>query len=239
MNKADYQTFINMLTDLNRFIFSKYDPQYILEVRAIGGFSMIIYKRLGIIDNPREKSRDIDTLTNDYPAAILEEIKRIGERYGIDDVDGWLNNHWNRTKNYNDEFAFFIRWQKLEDVSFSNINVYYADLESLFMFKIRAMDDRINLARLEPREQDVVDVASMLRAFDINNTDNISNELIRNTMLYFPYAVNYLLDIGIVAGTKRDISAGNQNDPKRFEETEYAQRLISQAKEYSKALGKS
>ena len=100
MEKVNYSTFLDMLTELNSFIVDKYDPQYLLIVRAIGGFSMIIHKRLGAIDSPREESQDIDSLTEDFPDEIVTAIKRIGEKYGATDPDGWLNNHWNRTKNY-------------------------------------------------------------------------------------------------------------------------------------------
>ncbi|SEG39473.1 hypothetical protein SAMN04487934_12310 [Eubacterium ruminantium] len=202
MNKASYNLFIEMLEELNRFIVNEYNKEYKMDVRAIGGFSMIIHKRLGNLEGPREESRDIDSLTLDYPPEITAKIKEIGKAHGMDDADGWLNNHWNRTKKYKEEFELFIQWQKLENVNMSNINIYYADLEALFMFKIRAIDDRIHLAHLEPREQDVIDVVSILRAFHIDDIDEIKNELLKNTIKYFPYAVNYLIDCGVVNGNK-------------------------------------
>ena len=61
-NKVNYDTFIEMLGELNQFIIEEYDSEYILDVRAIGGFSMIIHKRLGDIKGPRDMSRDIDSL---------------------------------------------------------------------------------------------------------------------------------------------------------------------------------
>ena len=76
MSKVDYSTFIKMLKELNQFIVNKYNPDYVMDVRAIGGFSMIIHKQLGELESPREKSRDIDTLTGDYPHEIIEEIQR-------------------------------------------------------------------------------------------------------------------------------------------------------------------
>lgn len=224
MNKISFDIFIQMLGELNEFIVKDFDPQYILEVRAIGGFSMIIHKRLGEISGPREESRDIDSLTKDYPDKIIDKIMEIGEKYGADDADGWLNNHWNRTKKYNEEFEFFIKWKVLEEVSFSNIVIYYADLESLFMFKIRAMDDRIELAHLEPREQDILDVVSITRAFGIKSFDDIPNELIKSTIPYFPYAVNFLIDNNIIGGTK--LLTDNKSKTK-FEDTTYGRKLIS------------
>ncbi|WP_026493720.1 hypothetical protein [Butyrivibrio sp. XPD2002] len=229
-NKVSYEIFIKMLEELNKFIVNQYDAQYILEVRAIGGFSMIIHKRLGDIEGPRDMSRDIDSLTEDYPEEIISAIKSIGEKYGANDEDGWLNNHWNRTKNYNEEFAYFVKWKKLEEASFSNINLFYADLESLFMFKIRAMDDRIALAKLEPRQQDVLDVVSILRAFGIKDFDSIDNETIKNTIPYFPAAVNYLIDNGIFIGTK--IVAPNGEVHR--EDNEYAKRIAQKIQEYIK-----
>ena len=204
--RANYDTFMKMLSELNEYISSEYNEKYILEVRAIGGFSMIIHNRIGNVHSPRTQSRDIDSLTPDYPAEIIEKIKEIGKKYGyIEDDEGWLNNHWNHAKSYNEEFEYFVRWQELKDASFSNIRVYYADLESLLMFKIRAIDNRIELAHAMPREQDVMDVISILRAYKINDLDNIANETISNTLQYFPFAVNYLINNNMVKGTKRDI----------------------------------
>jgi len=80
MNKVNYDTFMKMLEDLNQYIAEHYTPDYTLEVRAIGGFSMIIHKILGEIDSPREKSQDIESLTDNYPKDIVEEIKRIGTK---------------------------------------------------------------------------------------------------------------------------------------------------------------
>ena len=70
-NKVNYDIFIEMLRELNQFIVESYDPEYILTVRAIGGFSMIIHKMLGVIQGPRDMSRDIDSLTDDYPEEIV------------------------------------------------------------------------------------------------------------------------------------------------------------------------
>ena len=227
-NKVNYDIFIDMLGELNQFIIKDYDPEYILDVRAIGGFSMIIHKKLGRIKGPRDMSRDIDSLTDDYPDEIVAAIKSIGKEHGANDVDGWLNNHWNRTQNYNEEFAYFIRWKKLEEASFSNINLYYADLESLFMFKIRAMDDRITLAKLEPREQDVVDVVSILKAFDIEDFDRVDNEVIGSTIPYFPSAVNYLIDNGLFRGAKLEIKDRDLTK----EDNDYAKRVAKIIQEY-------
>lgn len=193
MGKVGYETFINMLTELNEFI-NKWDSNYILEVRAIGGFAMIIHKELKHIETPRTESRDIDSLTNDYPEEIIQEIFRIGKKYGADDPDGWLNNHWNRTKEYQEEFEYFIKWEHLE-LNLSNIIVYYCDLESLLLFKIRAIDDRINLAKLEPRAQDVMDVISILKAYGEKELSSIKNDKIASSLQYFESAVNYINDI--------------------------------------------
>ena len=88
-NKVNYDIFIDMLGELNQFIIKDYDPEYILDVRAIGGFSMIIHKKLGRIKGPRDMSRDIDSLTDDYPDEIVAAIKSIGKEHGANDVDGW------------------------------------------------------------------------------------------------------------------------------------------------------
>ena len=134
-------------------------------------------------------------------------------------------------KKYNEEFAYFINWIKLDEASFSNINVYYADLESLFMFKIRAIDDRINHAKLEPRQQDIIDCVSILRAYNIKSFDKIENEIIKNTVPYFPYAANYLIDQNIMKGNKFDITVANSYE---HEDNDYARRIAQIMQEYVK-----
>lgn len=66
MGKVDYNTFIAMLSELNDFIY-KWDRDYVLEVKAIGGFAIIVHRQMKHIDTPRTESRDIDSLTKDYP----------------------------------------------------------------------------------------------------------------------------------------------------------------------------
>ncbi len=58
-NKVNYDIFIEMLRELNQFIVESYDPEYILTVRAIGGFSMIIHKMLGVIHGPLDTCRTV------------------------------------------------------------------------------------------------------------------------------------------------------------------------------------
>lgn len=69
MGKVDYNTFIAMLSELNDFIY-KWDRDYVLEVKAIGGFAIIVHRQMKHIDTPRTESRDIDSLTKDYPEPI-------------------------------------------------------------------------------------------------------------------------------------------------------------------------
>ena len=190
MGKVDYNTFIAMLSELNDFIY-KWDRDYVLEVKAIGGFAIIVHRQMKHIDTPRTESRDIDSLTKDYPEPIIKEIFRIGKKYGADDPDGWLNNHWNQTKQYQEEFEYFIKWQSL-DLNLSNILVHYCDLEALLMFKLRAIDDRINIQKLEPRPQDVMDVLSILKAFGEKDILHVKNEWIASSIQYFPSAVSYI-----------------------------------------------
>lgn len=96
------------------------------------------------------------------------------------------------------------------------------------MLKIRAMYDRIALAKLEPREQDVVDVVSILKAFDIEDFDRVGSEVIRSTIPYFPLAVNYLIDNGISRGTKLEVKDRDLTK----EDNEYTKRIAKRIQEY-------
>ncbi|MCR4597553.1 MAG: hypothetical protein K5678_00805 [Acetatifactor sp.] len=100
------------------------------------------------------------------------------------------------------------------------------------MFKIRSVDDRINLAHMEPRAQDVIDVVSILRAFKISDLDDVGIELIRNTIPYFPNAVNYLIENGMVRGTKLK---KKETQGVKFEDTEYGKRVLDQIQDSNPA----
>jgi hypothetical protein len=90
------------------------------------------------------------------------------------------------------------------------------------------MDDRINRAHMEPRAQDVIDVISILRAFEISDLDVINVDLIGSTIQYFPYAINYLIENGLVKGTRMEIS---NEKLKSFDHTEYYKDRIGRKKQ--------
>ncbi len=85
MGKVDYNTFIAMLSELNDFIY-KWDRDYVLEVKAIGGFAIIVHRQMKHIDTPRTESRDIDSLTKDYPEPIISICNQGNDSYLFTDA---------------------------------------------------------------------------------------------------------------------------------------------------------
>ena len=57
MKKVGYETFMQMLKELDQYIAKEYDPSYVLEVRAIGGFAMIAHEASHGLDATRRMVR--------------------------------------------------------------------------------------------------------------------------------------------------------------------------------------
>ena len=74
----------------------------------------------------------------------------------------------------------------------------------------------------------MVDVVSILKAFDIEDFDRVDNEVIGSTIPYFPSAVNYLIDNGLFRGAKLEIKDRDLTK----EDNDYAKRVAKIIQEY-------
>ena len=180
-----FDRFIDLLKRLDDVLVEK-DIQ--LERKAIGGFAMIYwakqYKQSG-----RSSSRDIDSLS-----VLSEEVKKIvaliGQNEGAE--EDWLNNDWLEIKKGNEELEYFADWQLIDDQGFNNIKLYVLDLETLFFFKMRAIDEKLDGASEPPRTQDVRDIYLILKIFCEYDINNIKNEKMRKCVRYFPQARDFM-----------------------------------------------
>ena len=179
---------LSMLKDLDTWMV-EHDKH--IEIRAIGGFAVMCNARTHN-DEWDRLSSDIDTLTEDYPEDVLEAIDLIGVKFGSADPRNWLNNAWNRTMKYNDEFAFFAEWQDGSAlVKLRNVDLKYCDLETIFFFKMRAVERNLNLG-VHPRRKDVDDILYILGFFKEKDIKNVKNAKMSTCIAYFPLAVEHI-----------------------------------------------
>ena len=177
--------FIILLKKLDDFLINN---NLYIDIKAIGGFAMIYwakeYKEKG-----RTSSRDIDSLYK-LDDKIVKQIALIGQKEGVD--ENWLNNEWITAKKDNEELEYFADWKEIKDYNFKNINLYILDLETLFFFKMRAINDKIERTDEEPRMQDIRDIYMILKIFDEHDIYNIKNYKMSSCVKYFPLARDFM-----------------------------------------------
>ena len=150
IRKLNVDELIGVLQELDRELA---EP---IVIRAVGGFALAWR-------NVREEglTADIDTITDDYPAAVEQAIGRIGAKHGLD--PWWLNNDAAA-----DDAEYLIdsmdlRWELVE-CGFSHISLYVADLESLLKLKLSAVED----STLSGRVRDLDDTVHLLKALGLS-----------------------------------------------------------------------
>lgn len=139
--------------------------------------------------NGRNSSRDIDSLSK-LSDEIVSIIAKIGEKNNVD--ENWLNNEWLIAKKENEEFEYFAEWRQVTDYHFENINLYILDLETLFFFKMRAINEKLESVKEPPRIQDVRDVYLIMKIFNEHDIYNIKNNKMSSCIQYFPMARDYM-----------------------------------------------
>lgn len=180
-----FEKFIVLLRELDKSLSEK---GIFIKIKAIGGFAMIYwakeYKQTG-----RTSSRDIDSLYR-LPESVVKLIALIGAKEGVE--ENWLNNDWLTAKKDNEELEYFADWRHITEYNFSNIELYILDLETLFFFKMRAIDDKVSGTTEPPRIQDIRDVYLILRIFDEHDIYHIKNSKMGRCINYFPFARDFM-----------------------------------------------
>lgn len=177
--------FIDLLKKLDDILSEK---NIFIDIKAIGGFAMIYWAKQ-YNQQGRAASRDIDSLSK-LSDEVIKIIALIGEKENVD--ENWLNNEWLSVKKGMEELEYFATWSHLTEFGFKNIELYVLDLETLFFFKMRAIDDKINSATEPPRAQDVRDVYLIMKLFDEHDIYNIKNTKMSSCINYFPQARDFM-----------------------------------------------
>lgn len=175
------------------------------EIFAIGGFAMMCNAKTYGFDS-RGFSIDIDSY-NRYSDEILALVDEVSHEFGILS-ERWLNTHWHDTKGGYDEIIESFpdwKWEESQDLMFSNIKFYYANLEGLLKMKLSVINEKLELDRLglelgfgnEPigvsvRKNDVMDVKIILDVFSEDNLHRIKNDKIAQMFAEYRPAFEYL-----------------------------------------------
>ena len=190
LEKLSIDTFVDMLNQLDRRLMEKYGICGCnIEIKAIGGFA-IMHHAMQKHFTSRIGSADIDSLTLDYEIGIQEEIMKIGQDNGAP-LD-WINNQWYRLMTYHDNLESLITWED-SGYKFNNITLYIADLESIFLFKVRAVDIELKSNR-KPRQQDIIDVISIMQFYNQKDFLNINIPQMSKILDMYPEASKYLAE---------------------------------------------
>ena len=132
-----------------------------IEVKAIGGYAMLCrgLREYGY-------TMDADTITPDYPEEINEIIKSVANKLDLD--EDWLNNDAYKLPEVQG-IIDQLNWE--EGKSYSNIKMFLADLDSLLLLKVRAIDG----GGVIPRSTDKSDLLNILKFMGINDVGSVIN----------------------------------------------------------------
>lgn len=195
-NLQQYDDFINLLKELDSLLEQK---NLNIEIKAIGGFATIYWAKKCNVKS-RGSSQDIDTLTN-LPADVSQLVSLVAKKHNV--PNNWLNNEWFQVTEGKDEFLYLATWTPITDVKFKRIVLLVLDAEILFFFKMRALDNVLNDTEKVLRQQDVLDIITILEIFDEHDIYNIKNSRMRSCIEYFPAARDYM------AGREPEIKKAN------------------------------
>lgn len=150
-----------------------------IEIRAIGGFAML-YNKL----RSGGYTMDVDTATADMSEEVTGLIREVADEQGLD--EDWINNDSYKLKEVTDIIGK-LEWQS--DNSYSNINLYVADIKSLLLLKVRA----IHFAGAVPRITDQTDVLDILAFLGIHTVEEVkSNRITKDIEKKYPRCFEFL-----------------------------------------------
>ena len=150
-----------------------------IEIRAIGGFAML-YNRL----RDGGYTMDVDTATQDMSENVMQLIREVADEKGLD--EDWINNDSYKLSEVT-EIIDDLEW--IADNTYSNINLYVAEIQSLLLLKVRA----IHYAGLVPRITDQTDLLDILAFLGIHNVDEVkANKLTKNIERKYPRCFAFL-----------------------------------------------
>jgi len=197
-----YDDFKRLLKSLNEKLESK---NIHTEIYAIGGFAMMCNAKTYGFDS-RGFSIDIDSYMS-YSEDVLKLVDEVSDEFGILS-ERWLNTHWHDKKDGFDEIIESFsdwKWEVSDDLIFSNIKFYYANIEGLFKMKLSVIEEKLELDRLglelgfgkapigvSVRKNDVMDIKILLDVLEEDNLQNVKNEKIKKMFAEYVQAFEYL-----------------------------------------------
>lgn len=179
------ETFGNLLKELDNMLM---EASIRIKIKAIGGFAMMYHANQYEIKG-REKSSDIDSL-EPISDKVIKMISLIGEK-NLVECD-WLNNDWLRAKKGMEELEYFAQWYKCNDFHLKMIDLYIMDIETMFFFKMRAVNEKLEGAEEPPRQQDIRDLFLIMKMMDETDIYHIHNVKMSSCIEYFPMARDYM-----------------------------------------------
>jgi len=197
-----YNDFKGLLKSLNDKLQSE---NLHTEIYAIGGFAMMCNAKTYGFDS-RGFSIDIDSYMS-YSEDVLKLVDEVSDEFGILS-ERWLNTHWHDKKDGFDEIIESFsdwKWEESEDLIFSNIKFYYANIEGLLKMKLSVIEEKLELDRLgielgfgkgpigvSVRKNDVMDVKILLDVLVEEDLQAVKNEKIKKMFYEYEQAFEYL-----------------------------------------------
>lgn len=124
-----------------------------LQIRAIGGYALLKH---GVRTGDRAYTADIDSVTHDYSAAVVQAIETVAEKTNLD--PDWLNNYGVMDNDPDQIEAMYEAEWIPQDDGLRNIDMSIATVPTLTRAKIIAADS----AEFSGRTRDVEDLMGLL-----------------------------------------------------------------------------
>ena len=184
-SKLSVEDFVDLLHQLDAFIGSK-NPEFQLDIKAIGGFSMMYHEKETSLKMLRKGSSDIDTLTM-LPKQVATMVDIIATNNGVS--PDWLNNRWFADNEYHEELEPYIVW-KDSGFKFDHINLNAIEFSGY-------PNDKGKLQN-ELRTQDVMDLISILRFFGESDLENLQHLARRTDLPGYDLLAQYFRESGVL-----------------------------------------
>ena len=157
-----------------------------IEIRSIGGYAMMRHG-LRLDEQDTGYTEDIDSITDGYEDDIRNLLVEVAKE--LDLLPDWLNSDSLYLPEVS-EVKNKLNW--IEDKSYSNITLYYADLLSLLLLKVRAIEG----GGLVPRKTDKNDMIKILKHMDVYSIQQLKNNKALDFIKQYQRCYEYLVGKG-------------------------------------------
>lgn len=138
-----------------------------IEIRAIGGYALLKH---GVREAERALTSDIDTMTNDYSAAVQQAILTVSTKTDLD--PDWINNDNLGGNDPEDVAAIYDATWLPQSTGLKNISMSIADVPTLTRAKVIAADT----AAFSGRSQDAPDLRRLIEFQNITTIDQFQSK---------------------------------------------------------------